>query len=106
MGKFVPFDFELTPELKKWAKNEGISDRDVRFQTEIFLDHEFKRSYTKWDRVWKNWMRKAIQIGQIQLEGTLEAKAKELGLERGKNETDESLKRRIGIEETKRLYSR
>jgi hypothetical protein len=105
MPRICPSDFEVTPALKAWAKKQGISDRDVRWQTEVFMDHEFKRSYTHWDRVWRNWMRKCIEIGTvIPAETDLDRQAKEFGITRGPDESDERLRMRIGIEATKKHY--
>lgn len=103
-GKFVPESFKVTEELYKWAREMGISDRDIRSQTDVFMDHEFRRPYTDWNRVWRNWMRKSVQIGNVIIEVTLDDEAAACGLTRQPGESDEQLKKRLGIAETKKIY--
>lgn len=58
--RFVPQDWLVSIELQQWAATE-CPHVDLRAETAQFRDHEFRRPYTQWDRVWRNWMRKAEQ---------------------------------------------
>ena len=43
------------------AMAEECPDVDIKAQTKIFRDHEFKDAKTDWPATWRNWMRtKAI----------------------------------------------
>ena len=66
MPKFAPENFKPTEANQEWAKTKfGISSEEVSNQTEQFIDYEFKRSYTDWQRCWRNWIRKADQLGML-----------------------------------------
>ena len=63
MARFVPDDFIPTVKNQRWARITFCIDHDeVERQTEMFIDHEFKRSYTDWQKCWRNWIRKADEI--------------------------------------------
>jgi hypothetical protein len=66
MPKFVPESWEPGPELYEWAaENFNIDDREVNRQLELMRDHEFRRSYTDWNRVFRNWIRKGDEIQSL-----------------------------------------
>ena len=60
MSKFVPDKFKPRPEDIEWAMEKfNISKAEVNKQLEEFIDHEFKLSYTDWNRCFRNWFRTA-----------------------------------------------
>ena len=60
MSRFFPDNFKPTDVNIKWAIEKfKISRSEVDDQIEQMLDHEFKRSYTDWHRVYRNWFRTA-----------------------------------------------
>ena len=64
--KFVPEKWSVRDKDLKWAMKEfNISNEEVERQVTIMRDHEFKRSYTDWNRVFRNWMRKAEDINTL-----------------------------------------
>ena len=66
---FVPDDFTLTPDLEKWAiKTFRIDKAEVYRQLELMRDHEFRRPYSCWTRVFRNWMRTAERIESLRRE--------------------------------------
>lgn len=58
---FVPESFVLTDNLKQWAR-EKAPWLDIEEQEELWRDYEYKRTYSDWNRVWRNWIRKAIEF--------------------------------------------
>tara|TARA_B100001123_G_C15095991_1_gene941593 strand:+ start:652 stop:960 length:309 start_codon:yes stop_codon:yes gene_type:complete len=67
--KFVPKSWNPRPKDIKWACDEfRINADEVKRQIELMRDHEFRRSYTDWNRVFRNWMRKADQINTLNKE--------------------------------------
>ena len=66
MGSTVPKGFIVTDELKEWAKKKfQVDDEEVERQEEEWRDHEYKRSYSHWDKVWRNWWRRANEFDTI-----------------------------------------
>ena len=64
--KFVPVKWSVRDKDLKWAMKEfNITKEEVGRQVTIMRDHEFKRSYTDWNRVFRNWMRKAEDINTL-----------------------------------------
>ena len=64
--KFVPEKWSVRDKDLKWAMKEfNITKEEVERQVTIMRDHEFKRSYTDWNRVFRNWMRKAEDINTL-----------------------------------------
>ena len=60
MSKFVPNNFKPRDSDIEWAmKKFNISRDEVDKQLEEFIDHEFKRSYTDFNRCFRNWFRTA-----------------------------------------------
>nr|PZN80419.1 MAG: hypothetical protein DIU57_14260 [Pseudomonadota bacterium] len=55
--KRCPQDFQITPELRAWAR-EKVPDVDIDAETEALRDHEFARAHSDWPAVWRNWMRR------------------------------------------------
>jgi hypothetical protein len=69
MPKFVPDNFTPRSSDIRWAIKEfDIDSKEVTRQFELMRDHEFRRSYTDWNRVFRNWMRKAQEIGTLKRE--------------------------------------
>ena len=66
MPKFAPESFQPTEKNVQWAIDRfKITQDEVENQTEQFIDYEFKRNYTDWQRCWRNWMRKADQLNLL-----------------------------------------
>ena len=60
MSKFVPDNFKPRESDITWAMDKFKITRDeVDNQLGEFIDHEFKRSYTDWNRCFRNWFRTA-----------------------------------------------
>jgi len=67
--KFVPSGFSPRDVDIEWAMQEfNINKDEVERQFILMSDHEFRRSYTDWNRVFRNWMRKAEEIGSLKRE--------------------------------------
>lgn len=58
-------DWEPTPALLAWADGEGCPAAFLKSETDKFRDYHIgkKTRYAEWDRAWKNWIRKAVEIG-------------------------------------------
>ena len=66
MSKFAPDNFKPSEKNILWAMDKyKISRDEVQNQVEQLLDHEFKRSYTEWQRVFRNWIRTADKHGLL-----------------------------------------
>jgi hypothetical protein len=64
--RFVPTAFILTDELRTWAREKyRVTDEEICRQFEMMRDHEFRRDYTCWQRVFRNWMRKADELSLL-----------------------------------------
>lgn len=60
MPRFAPDNFKPRESDIEWAmKKFKITRDEVDNQLEEFIDHEFKRSYTDWNRAFRNWFRTA-----------------------------------------------
>ena len=60
MPKFAPEKFRPSEKNILWAMETfNISRKEVENQVGQLLDYEFKRNYTEWQRVFRNWMRTA-----------------------------------------------
>jgi len=57
-SRMVPKEFEISNSLKEWAVKER-PDLDLSVEIEKFRDYEFSRTYTKWESVFRNWIRNA-----------------------------------------------
>ena len=66
MSKFAPDNFKPSEKNILWAiETFNVSRDEVQNQVDQLLDHEFKRSYTEWQRVFRNWMRTANKHGLL-----------------------------------------
>jgi len=69
MSRFVPDNFSPRQVDIDWAIQEyNITAEEVRRQFGLMYDHEFKRSYSDFNRVFRNWIRKADEIGSLKRE--------------------------------------
>jgi hypothetical protein len=69
MPRFVPKNWIVREKDILWAIEEfKVTRQEVLRQIELMRDHEFKRSYTCFDRVFRNWMRKAEEIEALKRE--------------------------------------
>ena len=77
--RFLPEKFKVRPKDREWAKREfKITDEEVNRQLELLSDYEFKRSYTDWNRVFRNWIRKSDELQQLRRPRTYSTTAVEL----------------------------
>ena len=66
---FCPDNYMPDGKLVKWAKDTfRIDGQEVLRQLELMKDHEFRRGYSCWNRVFRNWLRKADEISTLQRE--------------------------------------
>ena len=57
---FAPDDFEITADRLQWAMDTfKITKAEVKRQTELWHEYEYKRAYLDWNRAWKRWFRMA-----------------------------------------------
>ena len=63
-SRIVPSDFEITAEMRKWAK-EATPNVDIDAQTVMFRDHEFKDPHSNWAAAWRTWMRRAPEFQRV-----------------------------------------
>lgn len=69
MSKFVPESWKPKDKDIAWAIEQfKVEKKEVLRQTDLMRDHEFRRSYTDWNRVFRNWMRKCDEIGTFRRE--------------------------------------
>ena len=67
--RFCPDNFKPKEKDILWAMKEFRVDRkEVLRQFDILRDHEFRRSYSDWNRVFRNWMRKCEEIESFRRE--------------------------------------
>lgn len=55
----IPVDFQPSPEDRKWARDvEGLSDREIDYQTSRFIRHHRGRGnrFKRPDLAWRNWI--------------------------------------------------
>jgi len=65
--KRAPADFTVTVEMYEWAEATlGLQASTVQFETEKFMDHEFKNAKKDWPATWRNWMRAAKDMPSVQ----------------------------------------
>lgn len=67
-GTRLPESFLVTDAMREWARAEGLSDVQIDRETAKFRDHWRAESGQRavkldWDASWKNWMRRALEIG-------------------------------------------
>ena len=61
--RFVPSTWEPSDKLMTWAtETYRVTGGEVLRQVELMRDHEFRRPYSCWDRVFRNWCRKAEEL--------------------------------------------
>ena len=69
---FVPDAFEPDDKLIEWAKKTfSITEGEIERQLELCKDHEFRRPYSCWTRVFRNWLRKCEELGTFKRERKL-----------------------------------
>ena len=69
MTRFVPNNFKpLEKDIALAMSEFNISREEVDRQLELMIDHEFRRSYTDWNRVYRNWFRSAERFEQLRRE--------------------------------------
>jgi len=57
-----PADFAVTSDLVAWAA-EKVPAVALSVETEKFRDYTFPRAISDWPGAWRNWMRKAAEMG-------------------------------------------
>ena len=69
MSKVPPKGFKPRESDIEWAmKKFNISREEADNQTEEFVDHEFKRHYTHWNKAFRNWFRTAEKYNLLKRE--------------------------------------
>jgi hypothetical protein len=69
---FVPESWYPSDSLIQWAMDEfKVHSGEAFRQARLMHDHEFRRPYSCWDRVFRNWMRKAEELGTLRRERKL-----------------------------------
>ena len=60
---FCPDKYQPDDSLIEWATSEfTVTRKEVARQLMLMRDHEFRRPYSDWSRVFRNWLRKADDI--------------------------------------------
>jgi hypothetical protein len=59
----VPADFEVTEEMRKWARSR-VPEVDVDAETEKFRDHEYADPKSDWIAAWRTWMRNSLTFSR------------------------------------------
>ena len=103
-SRFVPESWSPNDRSMEFAANKGLEKKQILQELEKMKDHEFRRPYSDWDRVFRNWIRKVIELGTVSVHTSLDHQASELDLVRQPGEDDSSLERRIGIAMTMQRY--
>lgn len=98
---FVPKTWNPKPTDIEWAmKTFRIDRKEFDRQVELLRDHEFRRPYSCWDRVCRNWMRKAEEIQSLRKE---RVKREEEALDPAKVQADwERDMERLGVKVMRR----
>ena len=69
MSRVVPDKWKPRANDIAWAIDKfGITRSEVDRQTEEFIDHEFRRNYTDWNRAYRNWFRSADKYDLLKRE--------------------------------------
>ena len=69
MNRFCPDKFKPKQTDIEWAKKEfNVSEKEVNRQLALMRDHEFRRNYSDWNRVFRNWLRKAEDMQSFKRE--------------------------------------
>ena len=69
MSKTVPDKWKPRANDIAWAIEKfGITRQEVDRQLEEFIDHEFRRNYTDWNRCFRNWFRSADKYDLLKRE--------------------------------------
>ena len=63
---FIPSDWTLSDDLRKWTRAKGLSDKTIEDEIESFRDHEYKRAKSRPDACWRNWVKNGIRWGRIE----------------------------------------
>ena len=62
---FIPSDWTLSDDLRKWTLAKGLSDTAITDELESFRDHQYKRAMSRPDACWRNWVKNGISWGRI-----------------------------------------
>ena len=66
---FVPDSWNPREKDIEWCVKEfKVSTDEALRQVTLMRDYEFKRGYSDWNRVLRNWYRKAEQLGTFERE--------------------------------------
>ena len=103
-NRFVPDTWSPNSRSMDFCAEKGLDKKQIAQELEKMRDHEFRRPYSDWDRVFRNWIRKAIELGTVSVHTSLDHQASELDLVRQPGEDDASFERRIGIAMTMQRY--
>ena len=67
-SRFVPTSWTLTEPLRQFAKDKGLTDKQIDEQEEIFRDVEFPKPRHDFNRCWRRFIRNSIKWGQVVIE--------------------------------------
>jgi hypothetical protein len=109
-SRTAPQDFEITPELRKWAEDKR-PDVDIDRETEKFLVHEFSQPKADWIAAWKKWIldaRPNISAGSTgknsnNSKSDLMEMAPLLGIDRKDDESEEEFLARVKTANDERI---
>jgi len=62
---FVPDDWEMSDSLLAWTKEQGLTDKTIEKQLQLFRDHQYKKPMMRADACWRNWVSNGIEWGRI-----------------------------------------
>ena len=65
MKRFVPDSWELTENLREYARKKGLTENQIDDQEEAFRLCQFPRDILCWNRAWQRWIRNAIEWGKV-----------------------------------------
>lgn len=68
--KTVPPDWQLSPELRQWTRDKGLSEAQIDEELESFRDHDYKTAKIRPDSCWRNWIKGGIKRGWIHVTKT------------------------------------
>lgn len=64
----VPDGFHVSNEMRLWALGIGLTDHEIKFETEQFLDRNRAKGelYVDWKAAWRTWMRNSLKYRRDQ----------------------------------------
>jgi len=89
---FIPSDWALSDDLRKWTKAKGLSGETIEDEIESFMDHQYKIAKSRPDACWRNWVKNGIRWGRIETVSTRNyRRPEELSLEQRAIDADKAV---------------